>query len=193
MAKRKGPTPRREGPRAWTRFQYVKKCDPLRGLGGERMYENSRYVVIAAVLTDHQSPMWPGTTVVHLSVRRQDRAAGPFPWRDMHRIKCELVGSESEAVELYPAASRNLDAANQRHLFCTAPGNRFDYGFDAGRQVEDDESMRAALAQPENMAYLKRTGVTIDHVMRKSVQSPFEDGTDYDLGHEGLIWDRVRV
>lgn len=190
MAKRKGPTPKRATPRNWTPFFFVKKCDVSRGLGGERMYENSRYVVIVAVLPDFDSPMWPGSTVVHLSIRRQDREAGPFPWRDLHRIKCELVGSESEAIELYPAASRNLDAANQRHLFCTMPGKRFDYGFDAGRNVEDDSTMREALKQPENLAYLTRTGVSIEDIMSKGMQDDFEDGKDYDLGHEGLIWDR---
>lgn len=191
MAK-KGPTPRRTTPRRWTPFVFTKVCDVARGLGGERMYENSRYVVIVAVLVDYESPMWPGSTVVHLSIRRQDRESGPFPWRDLHRMKCELVGSESEGIELFPAASRNLDAANQRHMFCTMPGKHFEWGFNAGRNVEDDSTMREALKQPENMAYLTRTGISVEDIMTKGAQDDFEDGKDYDLGHAGLIWEKIK-
>jgi hypothetical protein len=33
-------------------------------------------------------------------------------WRELQRIKNEIVGDEIEAVELYPAESRLLDTAN---------------------------------------------------------------------------------
>lgn len=185
---KKGPTPRNT---SWKPFKYMRKCDPNRGLGGERLWENNRYVVIVAVLTDYEGAHWPGQTVVHLSIRRRDRAAGPFPWRDMHRIKCELVGSESEAVELFPAATRNLDGANQRHLFCTAPGLRFDWGFDAGRNVEDDETMQALLQSDYGKQFLRERGIEASTLMGRGQQAPFEDGKDYDIGHDGLIWAKL--
>ena len=52
----------------------------------------------------------------HISIRRQDRAA-IHDWRDLQRIKNELLGPEAEAIELYPAESRLTDSANQYHLW----------------------------------------------------------------------------
>jgi hypothetical protein len=54
--------------------------------------------------------------MVHLSIKRNDR--GPvIDWRDKLRIKNELCGPESEAVELYPSMKRLVDGANQFHLW----------------------------------------------------------------------------
>jgi hypothetical protein len=46
------------------------------------------------------------------------------------RIKDELVGPECEGVELFPARSREADAANQFHLWVIAAEQfRFPFGF----------------------------------------------------------------
>jgi hypothetical protein len=42
-------------------------------------------------------------------------------WRDLQRIKNQLVGPECEAVELYPAESRKVDTANQCGVCSTRP------------------------------------------------------------------------
>lgn len=194
MSKRKGPTPRRDvtkNPRdvKWTPFQPVKPVDPERGVGGEFMYENSRYVVIVAVGAG-TSIGWPGSVQVHLSIRRQDRGA-VVSWRDLERIKAELVGSEAEGVEVFPASSRLMDAANQRHLFCTLPGWHFDWGLPvSGRQVADDDSMREYLRTEEGAAQVAALGASAEAIMASAKQAPFDDGMDYDLGHDGLIWQR---
>lgn len=39
-------------------------------------------------------------------------------WRDFQRIKNDIVGSDWEAVELYPAESRLLDPSNYYILWC---------------------------------------------------------------------------
>jgi hypothetical protein len=67
--------------------------------------------------------------MVHLSIKRRDK--GPIrDWRDMQRIKNELVGPEHEAVELYPAESRLVDTANQYHLWVLKDAAvRFPFGF----------------------------------------------------------------
>lgn len=39
-------------------------------------------------------------------------------WRDMQRIKNDLVGEEWEAIELFPAESRLLDPSNYYTLYC---------------------------------------------------------------------------
>jgi hypothetical protein len=66
---------------------------------------------------------------VWLSIHRLDRAPCR-DWRDFYQIKCELLGPECEAVELYPAAARLVDAANEYHLIGSSdPTWRFPFGF----------------------------------------------------------------
>lgn len=55
--------------------------------------------------------------LAHLSIRRQDRG-DEFPWRDLQCIKNDLLGFEAECIEIFPAESRLVDTANQRHLWC---------------------------------------------------------------------------
>ena len=53
---------------------------------------------------------------VWLSIKRLDKA--PMrDWRELQRIKNDILGPESEAIEIYPAESRLMDTANQTHLF----------------------------------------------------------------------------
>lgn len=54
--------------------------------------------------------------IAHLSIKTHDKQAR-HDWRELQRIKNELCGEETEAVELYPAESRVVDTANQYHLF----------------------------------------------------------------------------
>lgn len=56
-------------------------------------------------------------TIWHLSIKRRDKSV-VHDWRDLQQIKNMLVGTEAEAVELYPAESRLVDTANQFHLWC---------------------------------------------------------------------------
>lgn len=74
--------------------------------------------------------------VTHLSLRRQDRGS-TIPWRHMQRIKSELCGEEAEAVEIFPAESRLVDTANQRHLW-VLPG-RLPFGINDGRVIGDED------------------------------------------------------
>lgn len=78
-----------------------------------------------------------GDDFVQLNIRRRDGAPCIRDWRHFQRIKNELLGPECEAVELYPAESRKVDAANKYHLWgCTIPGWRFPIGMDV-RDVQD--------------------------------------------------------
>jgi hypothetical protein len=64
-----------------------------------------------------------------LSIKRRDKAP-IHDWRDLQRIKNDLIGEENEAVELYPAESRLCDSANQYHLWVLAdPELRFPFGY----------------------------------------------------------------
>lgn len=64
-----------------------------------------------------------------LSIKRLDKRA-IHDWRDLQRIKNELIGRSNEAMELYPAESRLVDTSNQFHLWVLAePLRRFPLGF----------------------------------------------------------------
>lgn len=78
---------------------------------------------------------WP--PMIALSIKRRDRERiGPEKYRDFMAIKDRLIGPEHEAVELYPARSREYDTANQYHLYVMKrPGDRWPFGFDFGQRV----------------------------------------------------------
>lgn len=108
-------------------------------VAGAEIWINSRYQVMRCRLDD---------VTIHLSIKRIDQQP-VRSWRDLQRIKNELVGPENEAVEVFPAESRLVDTANQYHLFvCTDPTRRIPFGFDAGRHVFT-ESVGSAGQAPE--------------------------------------------
>ena len=83
------------------------------------IYQNNIYRVEVI----HEPPY------VHLDIRRLDGGACKN-WRHFQQIKNELVGPEFEAVELFPAESRLVDAGNQYHLWVHMdPKFRFQMGF----------------------------------------------------------------
>ena len=84
-----------------------------------QMYENDTYIVEVRF----HPPF------VQLDVRRRDNGDCKN-WRELQRIKNEIVGPEHEAVELFPAESRLVDTANQYHLWVhVSPDYRFPFGF----------------------------------------------------------------
>lgn len=111
----------------------------------EQIVRNNRYTVIIDKLA---APEVPGGTIVYLSIKRNDRK--PMRnWRDLQRIKNELVGREVEAVELFPAESRMVDCANQYHLWCLSSSEyRFPFGF-RERAVGTPEEAAAVGARQE--------------------------------------------
>jgi hypothetical protein len=84
--------------------------------------------------------------LTHINIRRRD--GGPIlrDWRHFQQIKNELVGTEAEAVELYPAESRKWDEANKYHLWCLTDGSRFPFDFD-DRHVSFDSGKARGLRQ----------------------------------------------
>lgn len=100
-------------------------------------------MVIPSVIPDHAKPhhifinsiyqvsVWFELSsffgeVAHLSFKTHDKQAR-HDWREMQRIKNELCGDETEAIEIYPMESRLVDTANQYHLFVFK-----DYKLDLG-------------------------------------------------------------
>lgn len=99
--------------------------------GGDNIWLNSRYQVNVRAFKTAGIPM------LHLSIKKLDKTrVGPERYRDFMRIKDELVGPEYEAIEIYPARSRETDTANQYHLWVVqSEGYRFPCGFNDGRNV----------------------------------------------------------
>jgi hypothetical protein len=68
---------------------------------------------------------------VWISLRRHDKQP-MVNWTDMQEIKNQLVGTECEMVQLFPAESRKVDMVNQYHMFgYNSPAKRFPFGFEA--------------------------------------------------------------
>ncbi len=105
----------------------------LDDVAGDAIFINSRYQV--NIRDVEMPPGWPA--LVRLSIKRRDKERpGPEAYRDFMAIKDRLVGPENEAVELYPARSREYDTANQRWLFVLKDSaQRFPFGFDYGERV----------------------------------------------------------
>jgi hypothetical protein len=116
---------------AWTPFF---RChDDPRDLGAA-IFKNSRYQVhIRRIVAKKQ----PAPDMVHVSLRRIDRGT-LIPYRDIMRIKRELLHPEIELTQIYPAESREVDQANQYHFWgVNDVFYRFPFGFDQGRIVGD--------------------------------------------------------
>ncbi|MFL5301442.1 MAG: hypothetical protein ACJ79R_13970 [Anaeromyxobacteraceae bacterium] len=121
---------------AWTPFvpidpPFADEVPAERRAGpGPRWMANSIYVVLLQV--PHESA--PFGVVVHLAITTHDQQPR-HDWREMQRIKNELVGESVEAIELYPSENRLVDNANWFHLFCfprlALNGGRFPFGFDS--------------------------------------------------------------
>jgi len=73
-------------------------------------YLNNRYSV---QLSDVETSIGP---VVHIWVRRHDDKP-VRSWRELQRIKDELIGEDRVAVEVFPAKSNIVDEANMYHLW----------------------------------------------------------------------------
>lgn len=73
-----------------------------------------------------------GRTYAMLQVARADGGA-VFDWRHLQQIKTMVLGSEWEAVEIFPAESRLKDPSNARYLW--ACRGQLPFGLPGGRVV----------------------------------------------------------
>ena len=128
-------------PAPWTAFQRMNwVVDPKRPDSDMEIpacrpiYRNSRFQV-QAVVVDAPPPFG---RVVWLSIKRIDREQ-MHDWRELQRIKNELVGAEVEAVEIYPAESRLVDTSNQYHLWCFVGGLQLPFGYSNRVVIEHPE------------------------------------------------------
>lgn len=134
---------RRQEPE-WTHFERVNYIPPtpeqldqianVHGISREAVEQSLQNGTAYDIWTNsrYQVALHARAELVHLSIKRLDQEP-IHDWRDLQRIKNELVGRRYEGVELYPAEERVVDSANQYHLWvCADPNFRFPFGFATG-------------------------------------------------------------
>jgi hypothetical protein len=122
-------------------YAQLNECPPA------HIYRNNLYEV-AVWEEARTTEAWPG--MLWLSIKRMDQEP-IMDWRHVQRIKNEIVGRENEAIQLFPAESRLVDASNQYHLFVLKSNKlRIPVGFE-GRLVttaQDCKSFPTAEQRP---------------------------------------------
>lgn len=95
----------------------------------EKIFFNNLFevwVYIEAMVGDHENKQPP---IAYLSIKRLDKLPIDYDhWRILQRIKSEILGDETEGIELYPREDRKMDVANQYHLYCLPPGHIWPVG-----------------------------------------------------------------
>lgn len=98
----------------WTPFVRIDRLDwklaPSLHASCTDVYHNNQFMVFVIP----ESSSWGAIT--RLMIRRND-AAPIRCWSDLQRIKNELCGAESVAVEIFPRESELVDDANIYHLW----------------------------------------------------------------------------
>ena len=109
----------------WTPFEKMPDIVPAK-IGADEGWVNSRYQVWiyrpdnprsandwnAIFETEGEFPRF-----TQLSIRSLANDHYAHDWRDLQRIKNELIHPEAEALELYPSMKRLVDTSNQFHLW----------------------------------------------------------------------------
>lgn len=97
-----------------------------------------------------------GVPIVHLIISRHDKKQPP--WRDLQRIKNELVHPESDAVELYPSVDREINLS-QTMLWCMPPGYKMPVGLapSAAAPSPDDEIVPGHIRRSDLQFYVMET------------------------------------
>lgn len=143
----------------------LKEAYPTKELP-KHIYSNGIYEVW--VVENVAGPDFPKMN--WLSIKRYDRA--PIrDWRELQRIKNELVGKDYEAVELFPAESRKVDSSNQYHLWVLAKkGLKFPFGY----------TYRDVLT-PEELAKSDLTGLARQEAFGPTHEAPTDREDDMDI------------
>lgn len=130
----------------WTQFTLVALSNAPADLkpemmkGKAQLFRNSRYHVIERKISDSG----PYGKLVQLSIRRNDQLA-VHDWRDMQRIKNEIVGTEWTAIEVYPPESKLVDSANQYFLWCF---EKLEASFMYNERLVSEETIDGAKQRP---------------------------------------------
>ena len=109
---------------AWTPFQSLGTQTTTFHMNDGDAYDDTAEIFLNS---RYKVAKYDDGETIHLSIKRLDGQALQ-DWRELQRIKNELLGKEVEAVQLHPAESRLLDMCDQVHLWALKQG-RFQFGF----------------------------------------------------------------
>lgn len=119
-------------------------------LKNQKIWKNSRYQVNVEALESLTEGL---PEMLWLMIKRLDqKPLGKEHFRDLQRIKNEIVGPECEGVELYPAESRLVDVANTYHLF-VMHSTRYRWPFGLNQRGVDPNSVGGAVQEPFERDY----------------------------------------
>jgi hypothetical protein len=99
----------------WGQWRITKLPDGIPGGSGwckevREAAANNLYAVLVRRFYDET-----GRPMVHLAIRTASQLEPP--WRDMQRIKNEICGEESTAVQVMPPISELIDEADMYHMW----------------------------------------------------------------------------
>lgn len=166
----------------WTPFQRAVGRDGKRqcfdGTHWFDIWKNSRYTVMTRIVKSTNTDS-DCVDLVHLSIKRNDKRP-VTSWRDLQKIKNELVGPECEGMQIFPAESRLVDTSNQFHLWCFKdPKIRIPFGYDE-RFVSEGNSCGAVQEAFED--HVRPDDIIPSDVMREKHQEYLDKtkpGEDY--------------
>lgn len=142
-------------------FTAAGKSEMFDGAHWFQIWKNSRYTVMIRTVGEADEN---GPGMIHLSIKRNDKGA-IFKWRDIQKIKNELVGPECEGLQLFPAESRLVDNANQYHLFvCAEPGFQLPFGY--AERLVSEGNFGGAVQEPFE-PHVRPPDIIPEDVMRK--------------------------
>ena len=110
---------------AWTPFQSLGTQTTTFHVNDGDAYDDSAEILLNS---RYRVAKYDDGEIIHLSIKRLDGQALQ-DWRELQRIKNEVLGDEVEAVQLHPGESRLLDMCDQIHLWALKKG-RFSFGFE---------------------------------------------------------------
>lgn len=139
---------------------------PAAALGIDELWANERYTVEVRYVTA-PAPFGRGKW---LSFHRADRAA-IHDWREIQRVKNEVLGPEVEAVEIYPAESRLVDESNQFHLWAFEAIQPWPFGY-ASRSVETPETLAVTAPLARQRPFNKLTPAPADAGADRATRRP---------------------
>lgn len=130
-------------------------------------FENNIYAVHRTLIQARDGSGF--ADIVHLSIRRIDREP-VRDWRDLQRIKNELVDPEALAIEVFPPESFLVDTSNQFHLWCVR-GLAVPFMF-RERLVSEAEIGNAKQRPFDEKPYDLLSAADLLAIVKKSVKPP---------------------
>lgn len=121
----------------WVQLQEPANPDRLVDEPDQVRVANNIYLVIMARKT-FVNPGGEEGAFTYLSIKRHDKKP-IHDWRELLRIKNELIGAECWAVEIYPPMKHLMDTSNQFHLYAFPEGYVMPFGVYANAVVVDGD------------------------------------------------------